>query len=326
MLGGFVDLNAAVLAANPGGIILTTAQASSLRFDPAPGFVGNTSFTYTATDNSGLQGNNASYQISVVNVAPTAVNINTSVAPNAAVTAVRPLAGSDADGSIISFTVTSVPTAAQGVISVSCPPTPNGGTCTAGFVDLTPAVLAANPAVIVLTPSQAASIRFAPTAGFAGILAFNYFNTDNNANNSTPATYTISINNRPPVASDITVAAMPNTNGSTALTALSAIDPDGSIASYTITSLPPAASGILFLGTTAITAGQVLTSAEISNLRFDPAINYTGLVSFTYTATDNSGNISNNANYNIPISGVGNLPPVAQNVSAPIMQNSNGPT
>ena len=324
--GGFTDLTAAVLAANPGGIVLDPAQAASIRFDPAASFTGTASFTYTATDNSSFVSNIATYSIPVVNVAPTAVNINTSVAPNAPVTSIRPLSGSDADGTITSFTITSVPTAAQGVISVSCPPNIPGGTCTGGFVNLTPAVLAANPGGIVLDPAQATSLRFLPAAGFAGVFTFSYFSTDNNSNTSTPSVYTISINNRPPVASDIVVAAMSNTNASTAITALSASDPDGTIASYTITSLPPASSGTLFLGAVAITAGQVLTPAQVSNLRFDPAANYTGVITFTYNATDNNGNISNNANYNIPISGVGNLPPVALNIIATIMPNTNGAT
>ncbi|MEO5942959.1 MAG: Ig-like domain-containing protein [Ferruginibacter sp.] len=324
--GGFTDLTPAVLAANPGGIVLNTTQATSLRFDPVATFTGTTTFNYTAKDNSGLLSNIASYTIPVVNVSPTAVNINTSVPPNSTVVGIRPLSGSDADGTITNFVITTLPTAAQGTLSVSCPPNITGATCTGGFTNLTPAVLAANPGGISLTPAQAISIRFAPATGFSGVLSYNYNSIDNNGNVSNPAVYTISISNVPPVANDVTVAAMPNTNGATSLSSLSATDADGTISSYTITSLPPTASGILSLSGTATTVGQVLTPAQVSLLKFDPAINYTGLVTFNYTATDNAGSISNNANYNIPISGVGNLPPVANNIYAAAMLNTNGAT
>lgn len=324
--GGFVNLTAAVLAANPTGIVLTAAQAASIRFDPDPTFIGTASFSYKATDNTSLPSNTATYTIPVVNVAPTSVNINTSVSFASAATVVRPLTGSDADGSILSFTVTSLPTAAQGVISVSCPPTPTGGTCTGGFVNLTPAVLAANPGGIVLTPAQAATLRFDVNDTYSGSLTFNYVCTDNNANVSTPAVYTISINNKAPVAYDITVPVMANTAPATNLTALNATDADGTIVSYTITSLPPTTSGVLSLSGVPVTVNQVLTPAQVSLLQFDPAVNYTGLVGFTYLATDDNGNKSNNANYNIPISGIGNLPPVAHNITTAAIPNTNTAT
>ena len=349
--GGFADLTPAVLAANPTGIVLTPAQRGSLRFDPAPGFIGNASFGYTATDNSGLVSNRATYTIPVVNTPPVAVNINTIAAYNGPAAAIIPLSGSDADGTIASFTITTVPTAAQGVLSVPCGtlpnPTPAGATCTGGFADLTPTVLAANPLGISLTPTQAAAIRFDPATGFSGTAPFNYTTTDNNGLVSTSAIYTITIPNQPPVSNDITIAVIPNTNGVTAINPLSSTDPDGTISGYTIYSVPPPTSGILsmpcpftFIGATCTAgfqditatvianypAGLPVTATQMAGLRFDPADNYTGVVNFTYNATDNSGNASNVANYNIPISGVGNLPPIAQNIVTASMPSTNIPT
>ncbi|HEY9642743.1 MAG TPA: DUF4347 domain-containing protein [Coleofasciculaceae cyanobacterium] len=97
----------------------------------------------------------------------------------------------------------------------------------------------------------------------------------------------------PPVAADATVTVA--TGGSTNLTGLSATDPDGTIASYTLSTLPAATQGTLFLGNpssggTAVTAGQVLTPAQITQLFFQPANGFTG-ASFAYTATDNQGAI-----------------------------------
>jgi len=324
--GGFVNLTAAVLIANPTGIVLTPAQSASLRFDPDPAFVGAVSFAYNATDNSSLVSNPATYRFAVNNTPPTTININTSVPFASPVTGILPLIGSDADGTIISYSLSSVPTAAQGVLSVPCPPTPTSATCTGGFANLTPAVLAANPGGIALTPAQAAGIRFEVNASFSGILSFNYTGTDNNGNVSTASIYTITVNNRAPRSTDITVAVIPNTAPITALTGLVATDVDGTISSYTITSLPPSTSGVLTLNGVPVVAGQVLTPAQSSQLSFTPTANYTGLVGFQYYATDNNGNISNSANYNIPISGVGNLPPVANNIFINPIPNTNGIT
>ncbi len=314
-----------------GATVLTPAQAATLKFDPAAGFVGNATFTYIATDNTGLQSNVANYTIPIVNTPPTAININTVAPFNGPVAAIVPLSGTDLDGTVDSLKVTSLPTG--GVLSVPCPPTPNGGSaCTGGFSNLTSIPTGG----IALTPTQAAAIRFAPNAGFSGTTTFNYISKDNNSNISSQATYTITVPNQPPVSNDLTAPVMPNTNGPTLLAPLSSTDPDGTISSYTIFSLPPSTSGALIYcnngtepctGTvTNVIAGTVLTAAQMATLKFDPAANYTGVVNFTYGATDNSGNVSNVANYNIPISGVGNLPPIANNIVAPVMPNTNAAT
>ena len=340
-VGGYADILA--------NTVLTPAESARLFFDPAPGYVGTANFTFNATDNAGLVSNTATYNLPIVNTPPTAVNINTTFPFNGAAAPIVPLSGNDIDGTVTTFTLTSLPTAAQGTLSVPCPPNITGASaCTGGFQNLTAATLTANGGAIALTPAQALAIKFAPTTGFSGPLSFNYTTTDNNSLVSTPAVYNITIANQPPVANDVTVAVMPNTNGVTALVpSLSATDPDGTIANYTILTLPPATSGSLSIPCPATPAGAtctggfaildaavlaanpggiVLTATQAAGLNFDPAANYTGVVNFTYSATDNSGNISNIANYNIPISGVGNLPPVAQNIQATPMPNTNGQT
>jgi hypothetical protein len=345
--GGFADLTAAVLAANPSGILLTPTQINSLRFDPTAGYVGTPSFTYTAKDNSNLVSNPAIYKIPVVNTPPVAVNINTVALFNGPATATVPLSGSDLDGTITSFTLKTVPTLAQGTLSVPCPATPTGASCTGDFANLTPAVLAANPGGISLTPAQAAALRFQSGTGFSGSLPFTYTTTDNDNLVSSVANYNITISNQAPVSKDTTIAALPNSNGPTAIGQLRSKDPDGTIASYLITSIPAATSGVLSIPcpatptgatctggfadiTTAVLlanpSGIVLDATQMAGMRFDPALNYTGVVNFTYSATDNSGNISNVATFNIPISGVGNLPPISHNIIAPTMYSSDAAT
>jgi large repetitive protein len=337
--GGFADIIP--------GTVLTPAEAARLVFDPAPGFTGTANFNYIATDNSGLTSNTATYNLPVVNTPPTANNTNASVPFNAGPTAIPALSGNDADGTLTAFTITTVPTAVQGVLSVPCPPTPAGGTCTGGFVDLTPAVLAANPSGIVLTPAQAAGLRFDPATGFSGTAPFNYTTTDNNGNVSAPATYKINIDDQPPVTTDIVNAVLANTLGPTAITALNGTDPDGTITSYTILGVPDATQGVISIPCPATPAGATctggfanltpavlaanpagisLTPAQAAALRFDPAAGFTGLAAFKYGAVDNSGNLSNVSTYTIPVSGAGNIPPIARNILTPSMSATNGVT
>ena len=307
------------LLAVTAGQTLTPDQAASLYFDPAPGFIGNADFTYTATDNDGNTGNTGTYNIPVVNNPPTVINITTTVPYNAAATAIPPISGSDGDGTITNYTISTIPPVVEGVL-LYCPLAPL--TCL-------PAQLLPVNAGQNLTPDQALSLYFDPAAGFSGNANFSYTASDNNGNISQPGNYTIGIANQPPVAQNIIAPVMPNTNGQTNIPPFIAADLDGTISSYTIHTIPAVAQGVLYLcspGCVAVTPGQVLTVAQISQLTFDPNPAFTGVASFAYSATDNSGNPSNLAFYNIPVSGAGNIPPIAEPVIAPVMNNNNGAT
>lgn len=298
---------------------LTPAEAASLHFDPVPGFVGNAVFTYTATDNDGNIGNTGTYTIPVVNNPPTVINVTATVPYNAGATAIPPISGSDGDGTVTLYTITSIPAVTEGIL-LYCPLAP---------ASCLPAQLLPVNAGQSLSPDQALSLQFDPATGFSGNAVFSYTATDNNGNVSQPGNYTIGIANQPPVASNILAPVIPNTNGQTAIPPFLASDPDGTISSFTIHTIPSATQGVLYLcnpGCAAVTPGQVITVAEASQLTFDPAPAFTGVASFAYTATDNSGNPSNLAFYNMPVSGAGNIPPVAEPVIAPVMSNNNGAT
>ncbi|MGI4833119.1 MAG: hypothetical protein ACRYFK_06615 [Janthinobacterium lividum] len=108
-----------------------------------------------------------------------------------------------------------------------------------------------------------------------------------------------------PVANDVSTAAMPNTAGQVNISPLSATA-DISIASYTVTTLPTAAQGVLYYNSTgttyaAVTTTTVLTPAQAATLRFDPAAGASGNATFPYTAKDNAGLVSNTATYTLPI-------------------------
>ena len=68
---------------------------------------------------------------------------------------------------------------------------------------------------------------------------------------------------------------------------VTATDVDGTIAAVTVTSLPPATEGVLYLadGTTPVVAGTPLTPAEAAALVFVPAANFNGTVTIAFTVT-----------------------------------------
>ncbi len=303
--------NPTCVAVTAGQTILP-ADIDKLKFDPLPSFVGNVSFTYTATDNSSLVGNQAMYTIPIVNNPPTASNITTSVPFNSTQVTIPPIGGSDGDGTIKEFTITNIPPTTQGTLFLCNP------TCTAVTTNQ------------VIAPADANKLKFSPATGFTGITNFAYTSTDNNNNISQAASYLISINNQPPIADNIINTAMPQTNGQTTINNLAATDPDGTIASYTILSLPPRTSGLLYFCNPTcvlVTEGQVIAPADVNKLKFDPESGFRGITNFTYNATDNAGNLSNVATYNIPVTATGfNLPPIANNVQTTSMSSSAGAT
>ena len=319
--GGFADLTAAVLAADSTGITLTPAQAAGLRFDPTAGYAGLVSFKFGAIDNAGLLSNISNYTVPVsagaTNIPPVAKNIITPAMPNTnGPTAIPALAGVDPDGTIASYNLKSFPSVLQGVLSYCS----NGTSpCTGTVTNISD--------TITLTPAQAATLKFDPAPGFVGKVDFAYTTQDNTGATSAGAIYTIPVTGIPPVANAIVATAMSQTNGATAIPGLVATDADGTIANYTIETIPTSTQGILYYdnaGTqTAVTAGQVLTPAQIGTLTFDPAPGYQGNVIFNYHATDNSALISNATTYTIPVTG---LPPVSKNIVAPKMSNANGAT
>lgn len=109
---------------------------------------------------------------------------------------------------------------------------------------------------------------------------------------------TLTTLNNPPLPADVTNPSLSNALGPTTISGLVATD-DGSVASYTIKSLPSASSGVLYLadGTTPVTVGMVLTPAQAASLKFDPASGFVGEATFDYAATDNL-NLASTSNKN----------------------------
>ena len=137
----------------------------------------------TATGETGPATNNsASLTTTQANQAPVAADIvNTLMNPlgnTAGPQLISPLAATDADGTIASYQLTSIPNAAtQGTLYYN-----NAGTLTA-ITSTTQA----------LTPAQAQTLKFAPVSSFVGNVTFAYTAIDNLGSVSTPALYTIQV-------------------------------------------------------------------------------------------------------------------------------------
>jgi uncharacterized repeat protein (TIGR01451 family) len=107
-----------------------------------------------------------------------------------------------------------------------------------------------------------------------------------------------------------------NTAGQNFISPLASAASSGqTIAGYTVSTIPTTAQGTLYYNNNldgvsgtfvALGVGQSLTPAQAAKLKFDPADNATttasvGDLSFSYTATDNLGKVSNTALYTIPV-------------------------
>jgi hypothetical protein len=97
--------------------------------------------------------------------------------------------------------------------------------------------------------------------------------------------------------------------------ALGGTDIDGTIATVTVTSLPPASEGVLYLsdGTTPVVAGTPITAAQAASLIFTPAANFNGTVTIPFTVTDNDGGTSAPANEVITVTPVNDAPTAVAN-------------
>ncbi|MEW6119492.1 MAG: retention module-containing protein [Pseudomonadota bacterium] len=133
-----------------------------------------------------------------------------------------------------------------------------------------------------------------------------------NASNTATTTITVNPVNDPPVAQDVSASGSEDPAAPIPVT-LTGSDVDGTVASFSLTSLPP--SGVLYLDaamTQPVSAGSVLAASGNSlTLYFRPPVNWNGTTDFDYTATDDLGAVSAPATATVTIAAVDDGTPTA---------------
>ena len=95
----------------------------------------------------------------------------------------------------------------------------------------------------------------------------------------------------------------------------------GAFSGISITDLPLIASGALESVSDTIVQGASIPAANISNLKFVPAEDFTGMTSFTYRI-NNGTELSNEATFTIDyVNMLSNTPPTVQNLELTILKN-----
>ena len=157
------------------------------------------------------------------------------------------------------------------------------------------------------------TISFVPAANWNGSASFTYKVTDTSDDESAAAevTVTVSAVNDLPVASAIEKT----TNEETALTFAESdftgafSDPDNhTLKSVKLMTLPASTQGVLKVGTSNAAANQVVLKASLNTISFMPAAAFNGNASFTYKATDTSGEESAEAAVTVRVSAVNDAP------------------
>ncbi|WP_162847600.1 tandem-95 repeat protein, partial [Marinomonas communis] len=258
---------------------LTFNSDGTYSFDPgsdfddlAAGATRAVTFTYTATDNNGAVSNPQTVTITVTGTddAPVASDDAQSTGENTVLSSSVPVA-TDVDGTIASYQM--VTTVAEGSLTFN----PDGTYSFdpgSDFDDL--------------------------AAGATRAVTFTYTATDNNGAVSNPQTVTITVTGTDdaPVASDDAQSTGENTVLSSSVPV--ATDVDGTIASYQMVST--------------VSEGS-LTFNPDGTYSFDPGSDFDDLaagatrtVTFTYTATDNNGAVSEPSTVTITVTGTDDAP------------------
>lgn len=287
------------------GQVLSPSQISLLTYKSSGTYIGYAEILYTATDNDGAKDETpATITLQMVNQSPETEDISSSVIVNPAGTTSFPipaLKATDPDGTIISYTVTNVPSSSEGKLYFN-----NNGTYTQAIDNQK------------LTVAQSSSLKFDPADTYSGVVKFKYTATDNgNLTDNTPAVYSIPVKAIPPQVKNITNPSIYSGAGLSAINSMDASDNDTTdiITAYIIKTLPSATMGVLYYNNGGVYEPCLIgleINAQSAQLKFNPTPGYTGSAKFAYTAKDDEGLTDPTAGtFTIPIT---NKAPNASNI------------
>ena len=270
--------------------VLTLTQLQGLQFRTAANTNGGpATFSFTVTDDGTTNGGadpqaiaeSMTITVTAVNDAPVTSNAAAGGTEDAASMAVT-LTGSDVDGTVTDFRLTTLP--ANGTLYTDVALT----TAAATGVDYT-------------ATAEALTLYFVPNGDWNGVTTFQYeAKDDQGAYDATPATATITVTevNDQPVrtagsVSNLTVAEDSGLTslglGSLAYSNGGGSDESGQTLTYTVTAVPASTLGDVVLadGTTVVNASDVLTLTQLQGLQFRTAANTNGgPATFSFTVTD----------------------------------------
>ena len=204
-----------------------------------------------------------------VNAPPTAADDSAQVNRNESVVIDVPANDTDPDGTVDPTSVTIVDGASNGTTSVD---------------------------------PMTGQVTYTPNTGFLGDDSFTYTVADNDGKTSNVATVSVVVVNAPPVANPI-VRIETQTNTPIVIDlAAETSDPDGQVVPSTVMiTQPPVDVDQNVVGTITVDASGVAT--------YTPELDFSGVVTFTYTIQDNDGATSNEGIVNLAIGGNVGLPP-----------------
>ena len=269
-----------------------------VNFTPTADFNGNNvDFGFTVSDGIETVTGHADITVTPVNDAP---DLGNGSGVDQTVTLVvpedsnaRPLGfnvPTDPDGDALTITVTQIPTAAQGVVTVG----------------------AGGPALVVgssLTPAAVAQLFFKPTADFNGNnVDFEFTVSDGTDSITGHADITVTpVNDAPDVGNGsgvnetvVLVVAEDSTPRNLGFSVPT--DPDGDALLITVTQVPTAGQGVIRIGNNGavINTGDTLTPAQVALLTFQPTANFNGNnVDFEFTAFDGTATVTGHADITV---------------------------
>ena len=207
---------------------------------------------------------------------------------------------------LTSATVTLTNNQADDVLAVGSLPSGIIASITGNVVTLS------GPSSVANYQAALQAITFNNTNAAASTTArtFNVTVNDGSLNSNTATTTVNVVTSSVPIA--LATTATGNEDASSIPVTLTASDPNGTIESFNVTLLPTNGTLSLTPGGASIVAGTnyPVTSAATASLTlyFTPTTNYSGVPTFTYLATDNSGATSNSATATITVTAVADAP------------------
>jgi gliding motility-associated-like protein len=284
---------------------IPVASLGNLAFKPTTDWNGNTTFSWNGFDGTIYAASDKAVNITVngINDAPTLSNINLSTN----------------EDNVLSFTVNNFTGAFADIdgnslekIKISSLPT-NGKLLLSGVeVEINDEILTAS----------LANLTFAPDANWNGSTSFKWNGYDGFTFAGSDADVNITVNgvNDPPVISDIYKSVL-----SSATLTFSATDftdaytdiENNALQSIKITSLP--LSGTLKLSGIAVTTNQIINSANLADLTYEPS--GVGSASFSWSATDGTFYSAFDAVVVITITTTPNTPPVVSDFAKTINED-----